>query len=101
MYKHFPSFLGGEGVESQPMGRSMAWFHGGYVDKNQGIFEMAIPFLMHRDTAIGYLDMDELTFERFMVPVVTRLKFGGETYFLTEQLEMAVYMLVESSSEHD
>lgn len=62
---------------------------------------MALPFLMHRDTAMGYLDMDEFTFERFIVPMVTRLKFGSDTYFLTEQLEVAVYQLVESSIEYE
>jgi len=76
-------------------------FHVWYAPKNWRIFEMALPFLMHRDTAMGYLDMDEFTFERFIVPMVTRLKFGSETYFLTEQLEVAVYQLVESSIEYE
>lgn len=62
---------------------------------------MGTSFLMHRDTAIEYMDMDEVTFERFLVPMVTRLKFGGDTYFLTEQLEVAVLRLVTASLEDE
>ena len=62
---------------------------------------MAKPFLMHRDTAMSYLDMDEFTFEKFIGPVVTRLKFGGETYYLTDQLETGLMSLVEQSEEDE
>lgn len=55
------------------------------------------PFLMHRETAMAYLDMDEFTFERFIVPAVTRLRFGAEVYFMADQLEMAVMTLIDMS----
>tara|TARA_R110002153_G_scaffold41563_4_gene118530 strand:- start:782 stop:976 length:195 start_codon:yes stop_codon:yes gene_type:complete len=62
---------------------------------------MSKPFLMHRDTAISYLDMDEVTFERFIVPAVTKLRFGSEVYFLSEQLEVGVLALIEGSFEDE
>tara|TARA_R110000868_G_scaffold361181_1_gene623187 strand:- start:694 stop:894 length:201 start_codon:yes stop_codon:yes gene_type:complete len=63
------------------------------------IFEMQKPFLMHRDTAMSYLDMDEFTFELFIIPSVIRLRFGSQVYFLTEQLEMAVLSLIDSAED--
>ena len=74
-------------------------FHVWYAPKNWRIFEMALPFLMHRDTAMGYLDMDEFTFELFIIPSVIRLRFGSQVYFLTEQLEMAVLSLIDSAED--
>jgi hypothetical protein len=74
-------------------------FHVWYAPKNMRIFEMQKPFLMHRDTAMSYLDMDEFTFELFIIPSVTRLRFGSQVYFLTEQLEMAVLSLIDSAED--
>ncbi len=54
---------------------------------------------MHRDTAMSYLDMDEFTFELFIIPSVIRLRFGSQVYFLTEQLEMAVLSLIDSAED--
>jgi len=88
---------GGMGISEK--GRSMMWFHGGYAPKNWRIFEMTRPFLMHRETAMGYLDMDEFTFEKFVVPAVTKLRFGSEVYFLTDQLESGVLSLIEGSMD--
>lgn len=89
----------GGGWESLIGGGSMRWFHGGHTPKNMRIFEMTIPFLMHKDTAISYLDMDEVTFEGYIIPRVTRLKFGNQSYFLTEQLEMCVLCLIGSPED--
>jgi len=59
---------------------------------------MGRPFLMTRKTAISHLDMDELTFERFIVPAVTRIKFGAEVYFISDEIEVAVMDLVDDSA---
>ena len=75
----------------------MTWFHGGYAPKNWRIFEMNRPFLMHRETAMSHLDMDEITFEKFVVPVVTKLRFGAEIYYLADQLESGVLSLIDGS----
>ena len=53
--------------------------------------------LMHYETALEYVDMDEGLFEAFISPQVTALMFGGEPYYLTEQLDDAVYTMIESS----
>tara|TARA_B110000902_G_scaffold39833_1_gene42747 strand:+ start:191 stop:457 length:267 start_codon:yes stop_codon:yes gene_type:complete len=79
--------------------RSHIRFHVWYAPKNWRIFEMTRPFLMHRETAMGYLDMDEFTFEKFVVPAVTKLRFGSEVYFLTDQLESGVLSLIEGSMD--
>ncbi len=55
--------------------------------------------LMHRVTALNYLDMDEVTFEAFILPHITSLRFGTQAYYLTEQLTDAVYTLIELSAE--
>ena len=55
--------------------------------------------LMHRVTACNYLDMDEFTFEAYIVPIVTSLRFGDHLYYLSSQVEEAVYTLIESSEE--
>tara|TARA_B110000208_G_scaffold166115_1_gene204783 strand:+ start:265 stop:558 length:294 start_codon:yes stop_codon:yes gene_type:complete len=89
----------GGGWESLIWDGSLRWFHGGHTPKNMRIFEMQKPFLMHRDTAMSYLDMDEFTFELFIIPSVTRLRFGSQVYFLTEQLEMAVLSLIDSAED--
>ena len=52
--------------------------------------------LMHRVTACNYLDMDEFTFEAYIVPIVTSLRFGDQLYYLSAQLEDAVYTLIEA-----
>ena len=57
--------------------------------------------LMRRVTALEYLDMDELTFEAFIVPHVTSLRFGGSLYYLADQVEDAVYTLIEVSSDDE
>lgn len=77
----------------------MTWFHGEHAPKNMRIFEMQKPFLMHRDTAMNYLDMDEFTFELFVIPSATRLRFGSQVYFLTEQLEVAVLSLIDIAED--
>lgn len=51
-------------------------------------------FLMHHVTACNYLDMDEVTFEGFIIPLVTVLKFGEQSYFITSELEDAVGSLM-------
>ena len=55
--------------------------------------------LMHRVTACNYLDMDEFTFEAYIVPNVTSLRFGDHLYYLSSQVEEAVYALIEASEE--
>ena len=55
--------------------------------------------LMHKVTACNYLDMDEITFEAYIVPIVTSLRFGEHLYYLSSQVEEAVYTLIESSEE--
>jgi hypothetical protein len=55
--------------------------------------------LMHRVTACNYLDMDEFTFEAYIVPIVTSLRFGEQLYYLSSQLEDAVYALIEASGD--
>lgn len=54
--------------------------------------------LMHRVTACNYLDMDEFTFEAYIVPIVTSLRFGDQLYYLSSQVEEAVYTLIEAST---
>ena len=54
--------------------------------------------LMHRVTACTFLDMDEHTFEAYIVPMVTSLRFGDELYYLTEQIENGLYSLIEAST---
>ena len=53
--------------------------------------------LMHYETALEYVDMDEGLFEAFISPQVAALMFGGEPYYLTEQLDSAVYTMIENS----
>jgi len=53
--------------------------------------------LMHYETALEYVDMDEGLFDAFIAPQVTALMFGGEPYYLTEQLDDAVYTMMEQS----
>jgi len=53
--------------------------------------------LMHRVTALNHLDMDEFTFEAYIVPIVTTLRFGDQLYYLTDQVQEAVYTLIETS----
>ena len=55
--------------------------------------------LMHRVTACNYLDMDEFTFEAYIVPIVTSLRFGDQLYYLSAQLEDVVYTLIEASGD--
>ena len=55
--------------------------------------------LMHRVTACNYLDMDEFTFEAYIVPIVTSLRFGDQLYYLSPQIEDAVYALIEASGD--
>ena len=57
--------------------------------------------LMHRVTACTFLDMDERTFEAYIVPMVTSLRFGDELYYLTEQIENGLYSLVEDAEDLD
>tara|TARA_B110000908_G_scaffold169179_1_gene225725 strand:+ start:849 stop:1040 length:192 start_codon:yes stop_codon:yes gene_type:complete len=54
---------------------------------------------MHRVTACNFVDMDEFTFEAYIVPMVTSLRFGEQLYYLTEQIENALYSLIEASEE--
>jgi hypothetical protein len=57
--------------------------------------------LMHRVTACNFVDMDEFTFEAYIVPMVTSLRFGEQLYYLTEQIENALYSLIEASTDTD
>ena len=57
--------------------------------------------LMHRVTACNFVDMDEFTFEAYIVPMVTSLRFGEQLYYLTEQIESALYSLIEASTDTD
>jgi hypothetical protein len=57
--------------------------------------------LMHRVTACNFLDMDEFTFEAYIVPMVASLRFGEQLYYLTEQIESALYSLIEASTDTD
>jgi hypothetical protein len=41
--------------------------------------------------------MDEFTFEAYIVPMVTSLRFGDQLYYLTDQVQEAVYTLIEVS----
>ena len=56
---------------------------------------------MHRVTACNFVDMDEFTFEAYIVPMVTSLRFGEQLYYLTEQIENALYSLIEASTDTD
>jgi len=55
--------------------------------------------LMHRVTACDFLDMDEITFDAYIAPLVTALQFEDQMYYLTEDIECALYSLVEASGE--
>jgi hypothetical protein len=50
--------------------------------------------LVHRVTACNYLDMDEFTFESYIAPLITMLRFGDETYYVTSQIDDAVETLI-------
>jgi hypothetical protein len=41
--------------------------------------------------------MDEFTFEAYIAPIVTTLRFGDQLYYLTDQVQEAVYTLIETS----
>lgn len=73
------------------------------MSQKGGAVYMRVPnkFLMRRENAIAHLDMDEITFQRFIVPMVASLKFVDETYFLSEQIEEAVMLLAEMSIEDE
>jgi hypothetical protein len=45
--------------------------------------------------------MDEFTFEAYIVPMVASLRFGEQLYYLTEQIESALYSLIEASTDTD
>ena len=57
--------------------------------------------LMHRVTACNFVDMDEFTFEAYIAPMVASLRFGEQLYYLTEQIESALYSLIEASTDTD
>ena len=57
--------------------------------------------LLHRYTACNFLDMDEFTFEAYIVPMVTSLRFGEQLYYLTAQIEDALQSLVEDAEDLD
>jgi len=50
--------------------------------------------LMHRVTACNYLDMDEFTFESYIAPLITLMRFGEELYYPTYQIDEAVEALI-------
>ena len=89
--------------------RPRVWFHVGNISPYHriltpdGSYESTEAkmkqLLMHRVTALNYLDMDEVTFEAFILPHITSLRFGTQAYYLTEQLTDAVYTLIELSAE--
>tara|TARA_E500000331_G_C17045231_1_gene621462 strand:- start:79 stop:267 length:189 start_codon:yes stop_codon:yes gene_type:complete len=55
---------------------------------------------MSKQSAISYLDMDEVTFERFIHPLLTCLRFEGtQTFYLSEQVEDAVFKLIDLHTE--
>lgn len=51
--------------------------------------------LMGIETAQQYLDMDAVTFDDFIKPCVTGLRFGDDLYYLTAQLDGAVELLIQ------
>jgi hypothetical protein len=38
--------------------------------------------------------MDEFTFESYIAPLITMLRFGDETYYVTSQIDDAVETLI-------
>jgi len=59
------------------------------------------PFLLSKQSAISYLDMDEVTFERFIHPLLTCLRFEGQqTFYLSEQVEDAIFTLIDLHKEN-
>jgi hypothetical protein len=45
--------------------------------------------------------MDEFTFEAYIVPLVTSLRFGEQLYYLTAQIEDALQSLAEDAEALD
>jgi len=57
--------------------------------------------LMHRVAACNFLDMNEFTFDAYIVPMVTSLRLGGELYYLAKQIENGLYSHTEASTDTD
>jgi len=53
--------------------------------------------LMRYETALHYLDMDEEQFDNYVAPNVTTLRFEDELFYLTDQLDEAIYWLIGES----
>jgi hypothetical protein len=53
--------------------------------------------LMTYETALDYLDMDEEQFDNYVAPNVTTLRFEDELFYLTDQLDEAIYWLIGES----
>lgn len=53
--------------------------------------------LMTYETALEYLDMDEEQFDNYVAPNVATLRFEDEFFYLTDQLDEAIYWLIGES----
>jgi hypothetical protein len=53
--------------------------------------------LMTYKSAVEYVDMEEEMFERYIAPHVTIIKFDDEVFYLTDQIDEAIYFLIEES----
>ena len=55
--------------------------------------------LMTYKSAVEYVDMEAEMFDKFIAPNVTVLKFDGHSFYLSEQIDEAVYFLIEESHQ--
>jgi hypothetical protein len=53
--------------------------------------------LMKHETALLYVDMDEDMFGKFIIPLITVLKFEDDIFYLSDQLDEAIYSLIDDS----
>tara|TARA_B110001450_G_C17159113_1_gene294457 strand:+ start:175 stop:462 length:288 start_codon:yes stop_codon:yes gene_type:complete len=53
--------------------------------------------LMTYKSAVEYVDMEAEMFDKFIAPNVTVLKFDGHSFYLSEQIDEAVFFLIEES----
>lgn len=56
--------------------------------------------LMTYKSAVEYVDMEAEMFDKLIAPNVTVLKFDGHSFYLSEQIDEAVYFLIEESPIH-
>jgi|TARA_R110000787_G_scaffold88268_3_gene187514 hypothetical protein len=53
--------------------------------------------LMTYKSAVEYVDMEAEMFDKFIAPHVTVLKFEEKSFYLSDQIDEAIYFLIEES----